>query len=62
MANEFENSEKSQQKYHWKSVDPKSTGPTLKYHFFVSSVWIDYEYMLLSSPESLIFSADSPEV
>ncbi len=38
LANEFENSEKSLQNYHRKSVDPKSAEPILKYQFFVSSV------------------------
>jgi hypothetical protein len=34
LANEFENSEKSLQKYHGKSVDPKGAGRTMNYYFF----------------------------
>jgi len=62
MPNEFENPENFLQKYIEKFVDPKSAGATLTYHFFVNSVWVDYEYILLFSPESLIFSSDSPKV
>ena len=62
MPIEFKNSEKSQQKNYWKSVDRKSAGAILKYPFFDSSTWIDYEYMLFFSSESLLFSVDSPKV